>query len=241
MHTITVDVPVRKDPRLGRIQVHDSRSLKFAAARRSLRPKKKNTLWGSGAAVLNQGDLGSCTGNAAAQWLNTDFATVARQRVKPTGFLNERDAVSFYTLASQVDSIAGSYPPEDTGSSGLGVAKAIQRLGYITKYGHTFSFTSFQATVEQQPVIVGTVWTNQMSDPVKGLVTVGRINDSTIDGGHEYLVAGIDWVAGVIICRNSWGDVGQWNGCKPGGYFAITFSDFQKLLSYEGDVTVLYV
>ena len=78
-----------------------------------------------------------------------------------------------------------------------------------------------------------------MFNPVNGLVTVGKINDSTIAGGmHEYAFVGIDWTEDVHIYRNSWGDQADWPGCKPGGYFAIGFKDVQALLAEQGDVTV---
>src|SRR6516165_9887836 len=133
----------------------------------------------------------------------------------------------------------GSYPPDDTGCDGISVAKAGVKLGYLASYSHTFSFSSAQATAEKTPFIQGTVWTNEMFNPTNGLVTVGKVNDSTIAGGHEYLCCGIDWNEDVFVFRNSWGDQNKWPGCKPGGYFAIGFKDEQTLLSHQGDVTVL--
>ena len=62
------------DPRLGRHVEHDNRSKQFAFLGKRVKPEKKTTHWTSAAAPLDQGELGSCTGNALAQWLNTDFA-----------------------------------------------------------------------------------------------------------------------------------------------------------------------
>jgi hypothetical protein len=67
------------------------------------------------------------------------------------------------------------------------------------------------------------------------LVKVGAVIDSNIAGGHEYLICGIDWTEEVFEFRQSWG---EWEGAKPGGYFAISFSDYVKLLNADGDVTV---
>jgi hypothetical protein len=228
------------DPRLGRHVRHDSRSLNYEFLARDAQPKRRNTFWHSNTKPLQQGKLGSCTGNSAAQWLNTVFAFPARRRVRNGRYLTQSDAVHLYSLATTFDRWDGAYPPVDTGSDGLSVAKAGVQLGYLDSYSHTFSFQALQATLEMTPVICGTVWTKSMFNPYNGLVKVGPINASNSAGGHEYMGCGIDWNEGVCIFRNSWGDTRDWPGCKPGGYFAIKFADFQRLLAAQGDVTVLH-
>jgi len=239
-HTITVTAYAPTDPRLGRHVHHDSRSLGFEFLPRTATPKRKSAFWASSAGPLNQGPVGSCTGNATAQWLNTNFANAVRKKVHKGKHLTEADALRIYSLATHLDSQPGSYPPDDTGSDGVSAAKAAQRIGYLDRYAHTFSFTALQAALEKTPAIVGTVWTKTMFKPVNGLVKVGRLTDANIAGGHEYLACGIDYTAEVVEFRNSWGDVADWPGCKPGGYFAISFTDFAKLLEQQGDVTVLH-
>jgi hypothetical protein len=228
------------DPRLGRHVHHDERSLRYAFKPKDAKPKGKNTFWGSAVPPLNQGQVGSCTGNATAQWLNTDFATNTRNVTHGSQPLAESDALAIYSLATQLDATPGTYPPDDTGSDGISAAKAAEQLGYLDLYTHTFSFSSMQAALEQTPAIVGTVWTNNMFTPNNGLVTVGKLVDANIAGGHEYLACGVDFGAQVFTFRNSWGDTKDWPGCKPGGYFAIGFKDVQRLLAAEGDVTVLH-
>lgn len=240
MHTVTVHRYQPEDPRLGRHIHHDSRSLDFAYLPRGAKPKKQNTFWNSNDAPLNQGRLGACTGNAVAQWLNTQFAAPVRALTHHNQFLAESDALKIYSLGTQLDGTPGSYPPNDTGCDGNSVAKAGVKLGYLAGYSHTFSFPALQAALETTPVICGTVWTHTMFKPVNGLVTVGKLNDSTIAGGHEYLGCGIDFAEQVVIFRNSWGDQATWPGCQPGGYFAIGFADYQRLLAEQGDVTVLH-
>lgn len=237
-HTLTLHHYTPSDPRLGRHVHHDSRSLGFEFLPRDATPQRKTTMWVSPFGPLNQGDLGSCTGNATAQWLNTAFASVTRQKTHRNRKFTEADAVRIYSLGTTLDSEPGSYPPDDTGCDGVSVCKAGVKLGYLDKYRHTFSFTAAQAAAELSPFIQGSAWTKKMFDPVNGLVTVGPLNDSTIAGGHEYLCAGIDWTEDVFVYRNSWGDQVAWPGCKPGGYFAIGFKDVQALLAEQGDVTV---
>lgn len=221
------------DPRLGRHVEHDERSKNFAFLAKTAKPQKKTTHWTSQAPVLDQGNLGSCTGNAMAQWLNTDFATGARgSRLTP---LNEHDAIDIYSKATRLDNVPGVYPPTDTGSSGKAAAKAAFQMSFLKSYSWTFSFSSAQAAIEKQPLMSGSLWTNDMFKCVNGLVKVGSLADSNIAGGHEYLMCGIDWVAEVFEFRQSWG---QWTGAKPGGYFAIGFKDYHGLLDNQGDIVV---
>jgi hypothetical protein len=228
------------DPRLGRHVRHDSRSLNYEFLPRDAAPQKKDTFWDSAIPPLNQGDVGSCTGNATAQWMNTNFADSVRTTTHKGQPLLEADALEIYSVGTKLDHTPGAYPPDDTGCDGVSVAKAGKKLGYLDSYKHTFSFTAFQAAIEITPTINGTVWTKTMFKPHNGLVKVGKLVDSNIAGGHEYLAAGIDWSEEVFIFRNSWGDQDAWPGCQPGGYFAIGFADYQKLLAEQGDVTVLH-
>lgn len=225
------------DPRLGRHVEHDERSRNYAFMAKTTRPQHKNTLWTSQAPPLDQGEIGSCTGNAMAQWLNTEFATASRIAKNTDKFLDEQDALDIYSKATALDKFPGIYPPVDTGSTGNAAAKAAAKFTWIMSYGWLFSFTSAQAAVEKTPLITGTLWTNTMfDDPVNGLMKVGSLADANIAGGHEYLWCGIDWNEEVSIFRQSWGN--NLPGYKPGGYFAISFKEHRPLLAADGDVTV---
>jgi hypothetical protein len=170
-------------------------------------------------------------------WLNTDFATAARQSAlgRADKYFTQDNALELYGLATKkFDHFPGFYPEEDTGSSGNAAAKAGRYKGYLKGYGWVFSFTSLQAAIEQTPLQVGTLWTNTMFKANNGLVSVGSLADSNVAGGHEYMMSGIDWNAELFEFRQTWGE--GWG--KPGGYFAMTFKDFQQLLEADGDVTI---
>lgn len=215
---------------------HDSRSRHFAfegvAAGVSV-------TWPHNTPVLNQGNVGSCTGNAMAQLLNCRmFAPCRLGKIS----LNESDALHLYSIATHEDGFGPSqyYPPHDEGSSGLGVAKAATYLGYIDSYRHCFTLSQLQAAIETQPVITGTSWTNSMfqPDPKTGFVSVGPLNDSTVAGGHEYLIQGIEYNNKAIVCLNSWGTSwGGGDGLTP-GQFRISFNDYESLLADQGDIIV---
>ena len=209
---------------LGRLVDHDPRSKSFAAAQA---PVKRSVLWGHHAPVLDQGAVGSCTGNATAQLINTDpFA-----HCRPKGYLTEADAVGIDSLATQLAGIpANTYPPTDGGSSGLGAAKAGTKLGYFSGYRHTFSFDAFCGALQLQPLIVGTTWLHDMFTPDSAGFVWPR---GSVAGGHEYLALGINYEAKTLTFLNSWSD--KWG---RGGRFFMTFDAFSRLLADQGDATV---
>jgi hypothetical protein len=209
---------------LGRHVEHDPRSRQYPA-RKATQPR--SVLWTHRAPVLDQGDLGSCTGNALAQCLNTTKFVQSRPGRR---YLDEQYARLLYAKATVLDTFPGAWPPTDTGSSGLGVAKAGVALGYLTRYEHAFGFDHFAAALTLQPVIVGTNWYSTMFDTDSdGFVSPA----GQLAGGHEYLALGINHRERYVTFLNSWSD-----GWGVKGKFRMTLDDFTALLDEDGDVTV---
>lgn len=213
------------DRPLGRIVNHDPRSLQYlvpeAAAPRSV-------TWARRIPVLDQGNLGSCTGNATVGVLGSepfwDTLTDTEQQS-----LNEDEAVKVYSLATQLDDIGGTYPPDDTGSSGLGAAKAAKSLGLISGYQHITSVAAAQQAIQAGPFITGVNWYEGFDAPdSNGLVAIS----GQIRGGHEFEVIGYDATQGMWEAVNSWGD-----SFGKGGHFFFTDATFARLLSEQGDAT----
>jgi len=220
----------------GRHVEHDPRSLQFA---HGVLPKTaiKSVDWTRRAPIFDQGNLGSCTGNAATGLLGTDSAArTGLTSVTLDGHtlpVDEDLAVQVYKLATRLDSIKGAYPPDDTGSSGLGAAKALKKLGLATGYSHAFSLDALKSALQTGPVMVGTVWLNSMFDvhPRTGYVFVDRKSGEA--GGHEYVLSSYDAFALAFRIDNSWSE--SW-GVRGSAW--ITEADMQWLLSQQGDVTV---
>ncbi|MGW5582791.1 hypothetical protein [Streptomyces sp. NPDC003857] len=225
----------RRDPRLGRHVQHDPRSLGFA---HGVLPASaiKSVDWTRRAPIFDQGNLGSCTGNAAAGLVGTDSAgrtgltsVTLDASVLP---VDEDLALKVYSLATSLDEFKGQYPPTDTGSSGLGAAKALVKLGLATKYTHAFSLDALKSALQSGPVMVGTVWLNSMFDVNPGgYVQVDRKSGEA--GGHEYVLSAYDTARQAFRIDNSWGT--SW-GVRGSAWF--TEADVQWLLSQQGDVTV---
>lgn len=220
---------------LGRHVEHDPRSLDFA---HGVLPKTaiKTVDWVRRAPIFDQGSLGSCTGNAAAGLLGTDSAARTGLTSATIGYsvvpVDEDLAVRVYALATHLDSIKGTYPPDDTGSSGIGAAKALKKLGLAASYTHAFSLDALKSALQSGPVMVGTVWLESMFDPdSEGYVTVDR--KSTVAGGHEYVISAWDAAKKRFRIDNSWGASWGLNGSAW-----IHEADMQWLLSQQGDVTV---
>lgn len=218
---------------LGRNILHDPRSRDYAfdaagITYKSVRHKRY-------VPVLDQGQVGSCTGNAGTGALGSGsfFQTL------PTGLISTTDAraaesfaVSLYGKATAIDPFTGTYPPNDTGSNGLSIAKVCKKEGWIAGYQHCFTFDSFLKALTINPVIAGVGWYDSMYNPdSNGLISISK--DAALDGGHEIVLDEIDAERKLIGGTNSWSE--RW-GVK--GRFYIGFDTFERLLNEKGDVTV---
>lgn len=222
-----IDEYVIAGKRLGRNVEHDERSRNFAVAEhvatiRHVRHRRFG--------VLDQGDLGSCTGNAITGVLNTLPFHVRATRLK-----TEDDAVRLYSEATRLDAFPGSYPPNDTGSSGLAACKAAKKEGLIAGYRHAFGVEAALSALMAGPVITGVSWYEGFDNPdVQGRVRVA----GQVRGGHEFEIIGLDpaasgWLDGWVIAVNSWGP-----GWGRYGRFRISVRDWANLLDEDGDVTM---
>lgn len=212
-------------PLLGRHVRHDSRSLRYAY------PYKSSSFqvvrWESEIPVLDQGQLGACTGFATV----TCLGHKPYRGTLPGAVLDNVEGVKVYSLATSLDSYAGTYPPNDTGSDGLSAAKAAKQLGFIAGYTHITKPAQLAAALLGGPVIVGTDWFHSMfQSDSSGNITVD--SGSGLAGGHEYT---LDEVTsdGRFGFTNSWGPT-----FGATGRFYIKQADFLALLSRKGDATV---
>ncbi len=145
--------------------------------------------------------------------------------------LTEDDAVQFYEAGTHLDRIPGHYPPDDTGSTGLAVAKAAKLAGLIAKYSHAFSLHAALASLGRGPVIAGIPWFEGFDSPVgphAELQIAGNVR-----GGHEVCLRGIDVEEKTVKGTNSWGP--SWG---DHGEFTMTFDTLGALLAADGDCTV---
>lgn len=219
----TIRLPELDGPgRLGRHVNHDPRSLRYLVPSQGVQVSKT---WTRRTPVLDQGNLGSCTGNASVGVLGTDpFVST----MNPAD-LTEELAVAVYSLATKLDPFDGAYPPDDTGSDGLSAAKACKQLGLISGCQHATSLSAIVDALQVGPVIVGVNWYEGFDSPD----SAGKVKVSgAVRGGHEFEVCGVDVEARTFQAINSWG-----TGWGKSGYFYFSFGDMTRLLSEDGDCT----
>lgn len=209
--------------RLGRHVEHDPQSLAFSAGTAAV----KTVTYKRHGQAFNQGDLGSCTGNAMAGVLMTEpFYVPGRE-------LTEADAVALYKAATKLDNIPGKYPPQDTGSSGLAVMKAAVKAKYIVGYAHTFSLDQLLGSLVLRPGVLGINWYTSFDAPNSDgecpMTATARVR-----GGHEVQLFGIDAKKERVWCYNSWGP--KWGGRKNGTFY-FSYKTLKRLLGERGDAT----
>lgn len=199
---------------------HDPRSRAYPCGVSPLR-----TVMHAHGPILDQGDIGACTGFAAAAAANCQ---PLRGRRRPLG---NPDGLALYEAATRIDAYPGVYPPTDTGSDGLSVAKAAVTRRYVSSYQHAFGLGPCLGALVNGPVIVGTRWHEAMFTPdAQGFVhPMGNVV-----GGHEWCLIGLNVAHQYVTAQQSWGPA--W-GLR--GLFRVTFADLGALLVDGGDATVL--
>lgn len=222
--------------RLGRHIRHDPRSLAYRYPARST-GTLTSVRHQRYIPVLDQGNLGSCTGNAALGAVGTAalFEALAGHSQQPSATdaaVDEQQAVKLYSAATKLDDYPGGYPPTDTGSDGLSVAKAAQRAGLISGYQHATSLESALAALADGPVIAGINWYDSFDQPTSdGFIAI--TDHASVRGGHEICLDGLDVEKRVIWFTNSWSTAWGFSGRAY-----MTWNDFGRLLDEKGDVTV---
>jgi len=203
--------------RLGRHVSHDPQSWNYPAL---MAPAITTVMHKRIVPIFDQGNLGSCTGNAAVGCISTAPFTHKG---------NEAEAIQIYTDATKLDDIYGTYPPDDTGSSGLAVMKAMKNKGWIKTYAHSFGLDHTLRALVLRPGITGIKWLAGCEAPDAQGVVRYTGNDR---GGHEIELIGLDAEKKLVWFANSWG-----TGWGKSGTFAMSFDDYKRALANQGDAT----
>lgn len=214
--------------RLGRHYLHDSRSAFYEYPGDLKARALADQLWTRSIPILDQGNVGSCTGNAMTGLLGTApfYSTL------PAGTtLDEAFALKLYSQAEVIDGGKG-LPTEDEGSTGTSVAKAAQKDELTSGYQHATTVTAMAQALQDGPVVIGVSWYDSFDTPnSSGLITISK--NAQVRGGHELELRGVD------IARRRFKGDNSWNiswGDK--GSFEIDWDTMATLLGQEGDCTV---
>jgi hypothetical protein len=184
--------------------------------------------------VFNQGEVGSCTANAAVGALGTGafWPAVGESVLTQNPDVDEQYALGCYS-DEEVALGFGPYPPNDNGGSGLAIAKVLKKRGLIPAYQHAFSLNATLAALAKQPVIIGINW----YDLMENTTPEGQVSPvGSVVGGHEIVLDEIDVENKRVWFTNSWSD--SW-GIQGRGW--MIWSDLGALLGQNGDCTVFTV
>jgi hypothetical protein len=121
------------------------------------------------------------------------------------------------------------WPGQDyDGTSVRAGAKVLQHRGYITEYRWAWDAdTVARALLEVGPVVVGTWWTTGMSEPdAEGIIHY----TGSRQGGHAYLLNGVNVARGLARVKNSWGR--QWS---RNGTAWLPLDDLDRLVTDDGE------
>lgn len=209
--------------RLGRHVRIDTRGESYRVAPVSAAAIESRMWLGSNQQALNQGDIGACTGFAPAHALNC----------LPFGMrLSNSDALEIYRVATTKDPWSGSWPSEDTGSSGLAAMQACRELGYIKSWSNAYTIDEVLSGLQTRPGILGCTWFSGCDHPIAS----GEISPvGSVRGGHETAIVGCEPDHGMIVLRNSWEKYGVAISGQT-GYFRLTYTEFSVLMLLTGDV-----
>jgi hypothetical protein len=177
---------------------------------------------------FNQGDIGSCTGNASAGALMTDPFWV------PGRAYTERSAVYFYSQATHYNGTPNDYyPPNDTGSSGPAVAKALEADKLISNFNHAVDLETSLGAMMVVPGIFGVNWMTSFDTPLP-TGECPLLPNATVRGGHEIQAFQVDVTNERVWFYQSWG--ATWGGLGNGTFW-LSYNTLDSLFQEGADGT----
>ena len=185
-----------------------------------------SVFWRSPCTALDQGPLGSCTGNDATQTSSTP------PYKRSCAQADETAAIACYSAATKLDNgcawnattCPGSYPPNDTGSYASSAFKAATDLGWFNGTRPVIqTLQGWHDALLLGPCGFDQPWYNAGFAPTQ----CGGVNlTGGIAGYHSTNAAGFDVDNQRMWLRNSWGDWGV-----EDGYYYYTFANLRALLA----------
>lgn len=215
---------------LGRIESPDARDLAYPMRSMLAEPGTalpESKTWAIRPTALFQGSTSSCVGHAWANFL----------RCAPMQTNANIDKLRFeiYDAATKLDVWAQN--DNDTersfGTSVRAGAEAVMAMGRLKSYLWAFDLqTVVEYVLTHGSVVLGTRWYTSMFHPNdKHICTIGPADK--VEGGHAYLLRGVNTRRAIALCSNSWGD-----GWGKSGEFFLPFHVLERLIHEAGECCV---
>lgn len=217
-----------REPALGRLYLADPRDGQYLIRTAlSGAPARGWRYWWTGGWWGDQGATPRCVAYA---WLHkvADGPRTTR-RTAAVDAAPAMDPATLYCAAQAIDPWVGDCDdPRYDGTSVRAGAKVLQRAGVIAGYRWAWDAeTTARALVEVGPVVVGTMWYEGMTSPDAS----GRIAPTgRAQGGHAYVLNGVNVDRGVVRVKNSWG-----RGWGRDGAAWLSIDDLDGLLADRGE------
>lgn len=190
--------------------------------------------------VIDQGDVGSCVGQAycgalgsGALWQSLSAA------LQPVIMADPRDyGEGIYSDATAIDPFPGEWPGEDTGTDTRSGAQVlldrslVQRYDWLTGDDPGALALDIVTKLAEQPLIIGIPWFDSFDWPdSNGVLTLAP--GAEIRGGHALVVDECNVEGQFIGITNSWGA-----GWGIGGRCYMSWATLQETLTSWGDACV---
>ena len=214
---------------MGRLYIPDDRDQNYPlrSTMREVSEERRNEWWDDGW-WGDQGYDPHCVAYAWAHYLADGPRLVSIFEHRRPGV----DTTDLYCEAQKIDPWDGdcSRPLYD-GTSVRAGAEVLRRWGLVKEYRWAYNaWEVAQAVLQHGPVVMGTYWYQGMSWPnSEGRMTL----TGAVEGGHAYVINGVDLDRERFRVKNSWG-----RGWANGGRAWLGYNDLNTLMRSWGEACV---
>lgn len=209
---------------LGRIYEPDERDRRFlmSSVVPEAPPERRWRYWWPSGWWGNQELTSHCVSYSWLHWIEDGPVTHPQNPTVPV-----LDPAELYHRAQLADAFPGTDYDGTTVRAG---ARVLQAEGYIGTYRWAWDMpTVVNALLTTGPVIMGSWWWTGMWEPQGDDALI--VPRGSREGGHAYVLNGINLDRGIVRLKNSWG-----RGWGRRGYAYLSLDDAATLLEDWGEV-----